>query len=143
MCEVNSRVQFHFDNFVCCELRPVVSRYGPYGQPVSIEQPHDGIGRRDGLLARVELLHEHEAVLPFHQGDNRSLAVLAHNGIHLPVAQSLAVGLGRPLVDGHAVRYRYPGSLRRVFGLLPATPEMLVDAVLIMRGAAGYPIVNG
>ena len=143
MCEVNFRVKFPRNDFVCGKLRPVVCRYRPYRQPALPYESHHGICQWNGLLSRIEFLHEHKAALPLNQSNDGTFAFFSDDGVHLPVSYGLSIVRFRSFVNGEAVGNMRLGGKQ---GLLPwsaSMPEVLSDVVPVMWGKGRYPVVYG
>ena len=66
------------------------------------EQPLDGLGQRLRFLSVPEFFHEQEIRTPFRECED-GVAVLVHDDIHFPIAETFAVGFRRTLVYAHAV----------------------------------------
>lgn len=141
MSEVNVRIQFLCGDFVHSKLHSVVCCYSPYGQSASPEQSDDSMRRRDGLLPRIKLFHEHKVAFPFHQqGYNRSLAALSENGIHIPLTQNMA---WHGQASHRWIRGWGCGALCLGPHLSTTMPEMPVDVAPVMWRASCYPIIDG
>ena len=141
MSEVNVRIQFLCGDFVHSKLHSVVCCYSPYGQSASPEQSDDSMRRRDGLLPRIKLFHEHKVAFPFHQqGYNRSLAALPKmvSISHSPKIWPLAWAGLSPM-----------DTRLGMWSLVPRAAsfyhhaEMPVDVAPVMWRASCYPIIDG
>ena len=109
------------------------------------EQPLDGLGQRLRFLSVPEFFHEQEIRTPFRECED-GVAVLVHDDIHFPIAETFAVGFRRTLVWSHAdgmpcactssyggneqpvLRFRPCGLWRKLFHerrLYPPVPNVL------------------
>lgn len=95
---------------MCREFAPVVCRDGLQAFPVCEELPDDRFRNRPRLPAVRQLLHHHEVCQALHK-DKDGVAVAVHYEVHLKVAETLAVCLGRVVV--YARTAGYVGGLDR------------------------------
>ena len=83
---------------------------GGDGEDVTLEGAqhlYDEHGHGLGVLAFRELCHEEFLCGALDQCDDGALAVIADDGVHIPVAEAgLCVNNGGTQVDAHAVLYR-------------------------------------
>lgn len=136
------------------KLAPVVRGDGLDRFPVREQQPDGDQGRWQGFAPLWQPLHQHEVGRPLGQ---RQYGIPAgvYNRVHLPVAEALAVGLGRAQVYARAVgdvcrlgrgqRLDTPAVLEFVWhvGGKPArrvSMDMVVDGLLadVHAGLAQY-----
>ena len=66
------------------------------------EQPPDGLCKRIRFLSVPEIFHEQEIRTPFRECED-GIAVLVHDEIHFPIAETFAVGFRRRRVYAHTV----------------------------------------
>ena len=139
------------------KLTPVVGGDGPDVLPVREEHPDHGFRRRDGLFPFLQPLHKDEVRRTLRQREY-CMAICVHNRVHLPVAETPAVGFGGPLVDagavgnvcrlGRAVSPRsfvvfqlmghVPGQFSRRVGMDVVVDGLLADAYAFLTQNASY-----
>lgn len=88
------------------------------GQPVRIQQSDYGFGNRPGILSMRQFLDYAVRGVSFSENQNGPVAALAYDEIHLPVAETRAVGFLGPVMDACAVWYICsPGGFAFLFRL--------------------------
>ena len=107
------------------------------------KQPPHGLCQRHGLLAVSEFLHDQEIDAALcHCQDG--IAVLVHYQVHLPVSESLLVGLPWTLVDADPVPDTWGyglmpvGRSTAVFHPMPAVPDQLPTCILADHLVDGF-----
>ena len=80
------------------ELRPVVSCYGQDAVLERFKHPYYCLCEMLSILSVLEFLHEEPVCAPLYDGDYGLMVVRPDDGIHLKVAESLAVSLCRSFV---------------------------------------------
>ena len=102
--EIDICMQHFGDVFVVGELGSVVCCDGADVPFKGFEELYDKLCYGLCVLASGRLGHEEFLGGALDQGDDGALAVLAYDGVHLPVAEAgLGVDRGRPFIDAYAV----------------------------------------
>ncbi len=142
MGEKDLGVQHSSNVFVFRKLGPVV---GGDGVDVLLERAQhldDKPGHSLCVLAFGGFCHDEFLGGALNESDDGSLAVLAYDGVHLPVSEAcLCIDHGRPLLDAHAVldgdvRAQRPSS---VFELMRKVGVELPSPVLVSPDNVVYP----